>query len=55
MNNFENIKEMDMYDLAEFLCGLMCHECCETNCPARHHCSNGHCGMRDWLESEVDS
>lgn len=54
-NNYEQIKQMTVKELAEFLCGLMCSHCCEENCPATNHCSSGHNGMPDWLESEVET
>lgn len=55
MTRFEQIKEMDIIDLAEFLCDLMCSQCCESRCPARGECSPGNNAMRQWLESEVDN
>ena len=54
MTRFEWIQNMDESELAEFLCDLMCTDCCEERCPARGKCSFGNNGMRKWLESEVD-
>ena len=53
MTNYENIKLMSEDALAEFLCQLMCAECCEKTCPATNYCRSGHNGMKKWLESEV--
>lgn len=54
MTRFEWIQDMDESDLAEFLCNLMCADCCESRCPARGECNTGNNAMRKWLESEVD-
>lgn len=54
MTRFEWIQSMDESELAEFLCDLMCADCCEERCLARSECSIGNNGMRKWLESEVD-
>lgn len=55
MKQYENIKQMDKEELANFLCDLMCVDCCENRCPARKFCSSRHIGMKDWLESEVNN
>ena len=52
MTNYEKIKQMDKGELSNFLCNLMCGDCCENRCPATDLCSTRHSGMKDWLESE---
>lgn len=52
MTNYETIKDMTVNELASFLCGLMCADCCKEHCPAKGFCYHGHNGMKDWLESE---
>lgn len=52
MKNYDRIKQMDKDELSNFLCNLMCADCCENRCPAKEYCSTGHTGMKKWLESE---
>lgn len=54
MNQYKKIMQMDKEELSNFLCNLMCADCCENRCPAKEYCTNGHTGMKDWLESEAD-
>lgn len=54
MKNIDRIKEMNVDDLAAFLCNLMCADCCEERCPARDKCRKGHTGMKYWLNAEED-
>lgn len=52
---FDGIKTADRIELAHFLCELVSQSshCCGT-CPAREYCYNGHTGMTDWLEQEIN-
>ena len=47
--NFETIKEMDINELAEFLCRKS--DCSEHRCHMYHECENG--DKKKWLEREV--
>lgn len=53
-SNYCHIINMDIDELSEFLCELMCAECCETTCPATHKCSRDSNGMKKWLESSAN-
>ena len=57
MTNFEKIKQMSVEELAEFICSLMCDDCCDNRCPASEKCGGGFMclGMSEWLESEADN
>ena len=46
MKNSEKIRQMDKYELAEFLCDNF--DC--ITCPAANRCCKGHNGMMEWLE-----
>ena len=56
MTNEGRIKGMSRDELAHFLCGLMCAECCNARCPASKDCRVGDNGMGRWLnkESEIE-
>ena len=52
MTNYEKIKQMDKDELSNFLCNLMCGDCCENRCPATDLCSTRQSGMKVWLERD---
>ena len=54
MTNYEKIKQMDKDELSNFLCNLMCADCCNDRCPANEHCKAGCTGMRIWLDAEAE-
>lgn len=53
MTNADRIRNMDDYELAEYICDLVSNDNC-YKCHAAAFCFRGHNGMIDWLRKECD-
>lgn len=52
MTRFEKMKEMNLGELANFLCDEQNDDC--EHCVAFDLCRMGHLGMREYLEEELE-
>ena len=62
VTNYENVKSMNLEELADFLCTFTYNTCWEIDtdsyscdiCIARKTCKRGHCGFIDWLKENCE-